>query len=321
MKDKLISAIESIKGLKNIEHFDEQATKQTIILQLLSTLNWNTYNRDEVYPEFSVENKRVDYSLQLNKSNKVFIEVKRINEDLENHQEQLLNYSFKLGVRLAILTNGITWWFYLPLKEGNWKQRKFYSIDIMNQNIEEVSEKLISFLSKENISSDKAIQNAEETLKSNTKEIEIEKSLPVVWENLINKPTIEFIQLLVDETEKYCGYRPTEDYVVKYLNNLNHKIEAPIIPPIKTIKPKEYKISYTKQIQNPNSLASKMLDLISKKQSISQEELKKLCVEKKWSKNINSGSIGASIIALIENNLIEDTGRGNSRVFKIKNIL
>lgn len=58
-------------------------------------------------PEYTVANKRVDYALRVDNHNKAFIELKKIGTDLEQHQEQLLNYSFQEGLRLAILTNGI----------------------------------------------------------------------------------------------------------------------------------------------------------------------------------------------------------------------
>lgn len=215
--DKLISTVETIKS-KTVEQFDETAIKQTVILRLLADLDWNIFDRDEVFPEYGIEGKRVDYSLRNNNNNKVFIEAKKPKENLEDHQEQLLNYSFKEGVQLAILTNGVTWWFYLPLQKGSWTNRKFYTIDFKNQTETEISEKLIQFLSKENILSDKSIRAAEETLKSKTKEAEIKNSLPVVWKNLLNKPTPEFIQLLATETENHCGFRPTDNVVVTFLN-------------------------------------------------------------------------------------------------------
>lgn len=227
MTDKLTATIETIKS-KSVEQFDETAIKQTVILRLLADLDWNIFDREEVYPEFTIEGKRVDYALRSKNIEKVFIEVKRPDENLEKHQEQLLNYSFKQGVQLAILTNGVTWWFYLPLKEGAWTNRKFYTIDFKSQSEKEIAEKLISFLAKENILSDKSIRTAEETLKSKNREKEIENSLPVVWKNLLNKPTPEFIQLLADETEKHCGYRPTDEYVVKFLND-NEEIREPDI--------------------------------------------------------------------------------------------
>ena len=107
MIEQLKAFIENFKTNPRVANFDEAATKQAIILPLLHLLGWNTYNIDEVTPEFSVENKRVDYSLRLNNINEVFLEVKKTSEDLEKYQEQLLDYSFRQGVELAILTNAL----------------------------------------------------------------------------------------------------------------------------------------------------------------------------------------------------------------------
>ncbi|MCX6291849.1 MAG: type I restriction endonuclease [Bacteroidetes bacterium] len=227
MKQKLNSAIETIKEIKDISQFDEQATKQTIVLKILSILGWDIFNRDEIFPEYFIDDsmqKRVDYALRIKNSNKVFIEVKRIKEedlDKQKHQEQLLTYSFSSGVPLAILTNGLTWWFYIPLKEGDWKQRKFFTIDLKIQNSDEISEKLICFLSKENTENGNALRSAEDSLQGQKKQIAINESFPVVWKNLLAKPSVDFIQLLSDETEKYCGFRPTDDFVVNSLNENN----------------------------------------------------------------------------------------------------
>src|SRR3989344_4368851 len=114
MSEQLKVFIENLKTNPRVVTFDEAATKQAIILPVLHLLGWNTYNIDEVSPEFSVEGGKVDYSLRDNNSNKVFLEIKKTSEDLEKHEEQLLFYSFRQGVKLASLTNGMTWWFYLP---------------------------------------------------------------------------------------------------------------------------------------------------------------------------------------------------------------
>ena len=63
----------------------------------------------------------------------MFIEVKRARVNLEDHQQQLLEYCFQEGVRLAVLTNGRTWWLYLPLQAGSWEQRRFLTIDLESQ--------------------------------------------------------------------------------------------------------------------------------------------------------------------------------------------
>lgn len=119
MKDQLVSFIDSLKADRRILFFDEAATKAAVVVKLLSLLGWDIFDVDEVTPEYSVAARRVDYSLRIGNVNKVFVEVKRTGEELENHQEQLLSYSFQQGVRLAILTNGVAWWFYLPLCEGS----------------------------------------------------------------------------------------------------------------------------------------------------------------------------------------------------------
>ena len=62
MIEQLKSFIENLKTNPRIVSFDEAATKQAIILPILHSLGWNTYNIDEVFPEFSVEGGRVDYS-------------------------------------------------------------------------------------------------------------------------------------------------------------------------------------------------------------------------------------------------------------------
>ncbi|MDP2953498.1 MAG: restriction endonuclease subunit R, partial [Chloroflexota bacterium] len=115
MQDQLIAFVESLKVNARIASFDEAATKQAVVLKTLSLLGWDTFNIDEVWPEYSVGGGNVDYSLRVGKDNKVFIEVKNTGKQLEDHQEQLLRYSFQAGVRLAVLTNGLSWWLYLPL--------------------------------------------------------------------------------------------------------------------------------------------------------------------------------------------------------------
>ncbi|MFH1656156.1 MAG: type I restriction endonuclease, partial [Candidatus Nealsonbacteria bacterium] len=133
MEEQLKQFINEKRNEKLIS-LDEAATKQSIVLRLLSILGWNIYDIDEVNPEYSIGGKSVDYSLRINGKNKVFIEVKRIKEELENHQEQLLSYAFREGISLAVLTNGISWWFYLPLQPGSdWERRKFLTINIIQQ--------------------------------------------------------------------------------------------------------------------------------------------------------------------------------------------
>ncbi|MXY14623.1 MAG: hypothetical protein F4Y53_02915, partial [Proteobacteria bacterium] len=85
----------------------EQATREIIVNPMIDALGWDTFNPHEVAREHPVTGGRVDYCLQLKKKNRVFVEVKRVGTDLEDHQEQLLRYAFDGGVRLAVLTDGL----------------------------------------------------------------------------------------------------------------------------------------------------------------------------------------------------------------------
>jgi hypothetical protein len=243
MLERLIEFLESIKTNPRAPLFDEAATKQAIILPLLhDMLGWNTYNIDEVTPEFSVENRRVDYSLRLNNTNEVFLEVKKAGEDLERHQEQLLDYSFRQGVELAVLTNGLTFWFYLPTKKGDWKGRKFYTIDIIQQEIHDVAQKFMDLLSRANVQTGKALQIAESIYKGKLKKKVLEETLPEAWNRLISEPDSLLLDLLSGTTEKLCGFKPEINEVTRFLDR--HEAQFLLSPeeevvqtPIKIVTP------------------------------------------------------------------------------------
>jgi negative regulator of replication initiation len=219
MKDELILFVKQLKSDTRLRSFDEAATKQVVLLKFLSILGWDIHNIDEVVPEFVVGSQRVDYSLRNSNVNKVFIEVKKINEELDRHQEQLLNYSFKEGVKLAILTNGISWRFYLPLYEGSWDQRKFYTIEIYDQPIEDIVNRFIDYLEKTNVCSGRSIQIAESIYKNNQKDFIIQQALPKAWNKLLSEPDELLVDLIAEATEKLCGYKPDNSYVENYISS------------------------------------------------------------------------------------------------------
>lgn len=197
----------------------EEATKQGAVLPVLSALGWNCFNIQEVTPEFSVGNGRIDYCLRINSKSAVFIEVKRATENLERHEKQLLEYSFTYGVEIAVLTNGLTWWFYLPLLEGNWQQRKFISIDIRQQKIKNSLNYLNDFLSKKSILDGSAVQKAKEVKKSQEKVILVKKAIPDAWKQLIDEPDEMLLEIFADRVEGLCGHSPDLELLTEFIIN------------------------------------------------------------------------------------------------------
>ena len=217
MNDRLTATIERIRSDKAVPNLDEAAVKQGVILRTLNDLGWDTFDIEEVKPEHSVGGGNVDYSLRLDGTNKVFLEAKRPSEDLRIHQEQLLNYSFKQGVPLAVLTNGLNWWFYLPLQMGSWMERRFSVVELRNPDVSQTVDGLIAFLSRENVRSGTAVQNAESHLSQLWKARKAEEILPKAWEQVITDLDDVLVEMLSEEVEKMCGWQPDIDHVKRFL--------------------------------------------------------------------------------------------------------
>ncbi|MGA3176933.1 MAG: type I restriction endonuclease [Candidatus Acidiferrum sp.] len=231
MDGDLSEFIGTVKAERKYVGFDEAATKQGIILPLLAKLGWNCFNVDEVYPEYGVEERRVDFALRIGANNKVFIEAKRPAEDLEKHQRQLLQYSFAEGVKLAVLTNGRTWWFYLPLNEGGWEERRFYAVDMEVQPCDQIAAKFTDYLSKVKVSSGEAVRNAEKARDSLNKEKKLRETLPRALEKILSDADDEITDLLAGTTEQLCGFRPDADRVALFLKDYRGSVHPASVSP------------------------------------------------------------------------------------------
>ena len=229
MNDLLTAEIERIRSNPSIQSLDEANVKQGVILPVLNALGWNPFNTSEVRPEFPVQGGNVDYSLRLYGTNKVFLEAKRPSEDLSKHQVQLLNYSFADGVPLAILTNGLDWWFYLPLRVGSWEERRFCSIDLREGNVSQKVLQLTHYLSKNRISSGEAIVSAEMHLDILLGFRKAERALPKAWERLITDPEEIVIHLLNKHVKELCGNEADPDTIKLFLSGLIVSPSAPTI--------------------------------------------------------------------------------------------
>lgn len=263
MKEKLSEFIKKLKSNPRISTFDEASTKQAIILPILQFLGWNTLDIEEVTPEYTVENKKVDYSLRLNNTNEFFIEVKKPSEDLENHQDQLLDYSFRQGVELACLTNGMTWWFYLPTQKGTWRDRKFYTIDISQQDADDIVDKFIDLLSKDNLRNGSALKNALSIYKGKQKSKIISQTIPEAWNKIITTPDSLLVELLIETVERLCGYKPEADKIKEFLQN--NRDQFTVLPNIEIVK-SDVKTTKPKKESEPSYQ-------ISQNEKISQDDL------------------------------------------------
>lgn len=223
MSEELNRFIEKIKAVSDTDLLDEANTKQTVILPILQYLNWNTYDANEVRAEYFIQSYRdhVDYCLRINNYNKVFIEVKKITNQLKE-QTQLCDYANHEDVKLAIFTNGLRWEFFLPRHDGTWEQRKFYTIDIKEQNTVDVITKFFEFLEKSNVEGGISLKKAENALEGRKRERKIRDTLPKAWDKIIREPDQRLLELLADITENFCGYKPDAEATKMFLASMEN---------------------------------------------------------------------------------------------------
>jgi predicted type IV restriction endonuclease len=61
----------------SLDGANEEAIRQVVVLPVLKRLGWNPGDRMEVFPEYPIELKRVDYCLKHNGHEQVLIETRR----------------------------------------------------------------------------------------------------------------------------------------------------------------------------------------------------------------------------------------------------
>lgn len=221
MLERVSQFVDALRNNPKFGCCDEANVKQGVVLPLLQLLGWNPFDTEEVTPEYTVGAGRVDYALRVNNACEFFIEAKKPTEDLEKpeHQEQLLDYSFRQGVPLAALTNGTTWCFYLPTQKGNWQDRKFYTVDVKEQKTADITQKLISILGKANVLGGMALKNAEELYRGAHRKRRIEETMPRAWTKIVSEPDELLVDLLIETTEKLCGLKPDVVVVHDFLTS------------------------------------------------------------------------------------------------------
>ena len=216
---KLSDFVRKIQSDERFAGFDEAAVKQAVILKILSLLEWDPFDVDEVQPECEAGAGKVDFSLKHNSKNKVFLLVKKGEKNFAAYQDKLLGDAAKGKAETAILTDGLLWWFFLPSAGGLGDAKKFHVISMKEQSAEEIAENLEAFLGKEKVTSGKALKSAETLYETKQRNLLIEEHLPKAWQKIINEPEKWLVNLLAEVTKELCGYKPERERVEEFLAN------------------------------------------------------------------------------------------------------
>lgn len=231
-----------------LELGDEEAVKQVVILPFLQSINWNTAN-PEVYPQWRIGSDKVDYALQIDRRSKVFIEAKRWDTNLNDHEAQLLGYYEAADVKpkLATLTNGHEWRLYLPPKKGHPELRRFLSLDIVTDGPPMLERRLRQFLSRANLSQEKGIGNtiraAERLWNKVIKDETVMADLSKAWNKLVSSQNVQVDVLSAFARES--NINAETEHLKKFLKSSGCLFNSVIIKPR---KPTSFKLGKGKPV-------------------------------------------------------------------------
>ena len=136
--DDLVSVIETLKQ-RIRDHGDslrqnEIRTRVALIDPLLTALGWDVTDPGLVTAEYDVSGRRADYALLAEGQVLVFLEAKRLDENLSGHRSQVAGYASELGIRYPALTNGDDWEVYDNSKLIPIEQRRILRVSIVQDS-------------------------------------------------------------------------------------------------------------------------------------------------------------------------------------------
>ena len=126
----------------------EQETKNKLIEPLFKQIGYEINCIEDIRTEvdcgMGIRSEKVDYVLCIAGKPKILVEAKDWKVGLsKHHTNQLFRYFCSTDCKLAILTNGIKYWFYSDFERENIMDEKpFHKMNILSPN--ENDEKLLS---------------------------------------------------------------------------------------------------------------------------------------------------------------------------------
>lgn len=164
-----------------------------------------------------LEGRRVDFGLCHPAAKPIaFVEVKQIGQS-DGAERQLFEYAFHIGVPLAILTDGQEWNFFLPAEQGDYGERRVYKLDIVERELSESVTRLTRYLSYAEITSGRAMASAREDYRNVSKDRQMLATMPLAWSKLVIEEDDLLLELIADQVENLCGFKPDLDTVARFL--------------------------------------------------------------------------------------------------------
>jgi len=112
-KNKVIQLAERAQQLKYTLHTEEE-TKTALVLPMLWSLGYDVFNPTEVVSSYVIKGMKSDYTIFANGEPIIFVKCKHCKHELTSHDAHVLSRFQDSKIRIHLLTNGITYRFYIP---------------------------------------------------------------------------------------------------------------------------------------------------------------------------------------------------------------
>lgn len=192
--------------LRSDAYSNEEHVRLSLVARLLQALGWDIWNPQEVNTEFcpvpAEDSTRVDIALFARRNMSVYVEVKavgKIGRNLPEIERQMRDYNRNITAVFSILTDGRHWRFYLSRTGGEFSQKCFKEIDLLDKSeaVEDIELAFHAFLSKEEIANGRALREAEQYLNSTQRQRAMRDALPMAKRDTESSPDLGLAQLLV----------------------------------------------------------------------------------------------------------------------------
>jgi len=140
----------------------EENVKIKLIIPLLELLGYNA--QKDMDFEHHIRNRKADIALIFQNKPRLIVETKDLNENLDNHIDQALDYAQKKGTEWVLLTNGVEIRLYKSFMAGiPQEDRLLFSTAL--KELPETFPKIEEYISKKNLSTEKKLREEAERKK------------------------------------------------------------------------------------------------------------------------------------------------------------
>jgi len=225
-----------VNKLSNGSYKNEEHVRLSLLIRVLQSLGWDIWNPSEVNAEYYgiplEDRSRVDLALFLNSSMPcVFFEVKapgKLDVDLAAIERQLRDYNRNLTAMFSIMTDGRKWRFYYSQAGGEFSQKCFKTIDLFEDDLEDVEMFFMAFLAKSEIANGGAEKDARTYLQLSLKQRAMDDALPQARRMIDQSPFPSLPEALVERVAA-AGFQITREEATEFIQNYK-PLDSPLPP-------------------------------------------------------------------------------------------